>query len=487
MPAAAAAPAPAEPGPPANEKDVLRQRTADLNAADYQWLCGAGRFGQAPEHTLEPFPGVRVTLVQDGRESDKGTITWTGHVKGAPQEAAVISARHVCAPARGTTPVLDGLVHVGARAYHLTTLPGERARVRVSEEDPHARRHPTPDNAVLDQHGARELRDSLKHRAPASADAPVVIDVLAGYTPAAVQRLGSEQAMLTRLRLAESYMNQALADSDVAASIDIVDSYDTGYRGDQTARRMLDKLSRPDDPELGEAAHRRREELGVDLVTVINDVPDGSSGQGSLPTRGRMDSELAYSAVDVQSLTEWYNLGHEIGHNLGMFHDRATLERQVPGGYEQLLNSPSGTGWITPRRDHHTLMAYAESCGGLCTPVNQYSNTENMVEGQPLGDARNNNAALARRTTPVVADYRALKVQRARHRLTLGAGPNGTLRPAVHGPYTPGSTVAVTAEPAYGYHVGAWLVDGRRHGITDEHVTVTMDRPHTLKAVFTRS
>ncbi|MFD0417336.1 reprolysin-like metallopeptidase [Streptomyces sp. NPDC127108] len=485
---AAAAPRPQEPGPPAYEKDVLRERTVDLDAADFQWLCGSGGFSQADEHTLQLFPDVRVTVVQDGREVDGNTVTWTGHAKGAPEDQAVISASHVCPPAKkNVPPAVDALIDLEEHAYHLTTLPGKQPRVRITEEDPDARRHPEPDNGALSKDAARKLQDSLKNRAPAAAADPVVIDVLAGYTPPAVRRLGSEQAMLARLRLAESYMNQALADSNVAASIDIVGSYNTEYWGDQTAAVMHKKLSNPRDFTLGATAHRYREQLGVDLVTVINDVPNGSSGQGSLPTKGRMDSELAYSAVDVQSLVDWYNLGHELGHNLGLFHDRTTLDKQAPGGYEHLLNAPYGTGWITPRRDYHTVMAYAENCGRPCSPVNQYSNTENTVDGQPLGDANNNNAALARLTAPIVADYRALKVNRPRYRLALESSPNGTTRPAVHGPYAPGTTVAVTAKPASGYRVSAWIVDGRRHDITDEHVTMTMDRPYTLRAVFTRA
>ncbi|MEU6821644.1 reprolysin-like metallopeptidase [Streptomyces atriruber] len=509
-PAAVAEPHPSGPSPSANEKDVLRERTVALDVADYRWLCASGGFGRATEHALDLFPGVRITLVQDGRETEGDTVTWTGHVKGAPEQQAVISASHVCRAAKGTRPVIenwplqqdrlaqkdrlaqqnrpavDAMIDLGARTYHVTTLPGERPLLRITEENPGARRHPAPDNGALDERAARKLHDSLEDRAPADPADPVVIDVLAGYTPPAVRRVGGEQAMAARIGMAESYMNQALADSNVAARIDVVGRYDTGYSGNQTAARMLEKLSDPQDRDLGATAHRHREELGVDLVTVINDVPVGSSGQASLPTRGHLDDELAYSAVDVQSLSEWYNLGHELGHNLGLFHDRVTLDGQDPsGGYRELLNSPSGTGWITPRRDYHTLMAYSESCGRPCSPVNQYSNTENTVDGQPLGDENNNNAALARRTAPIVADYRALKVNRVRHRLTIDASPNGTVRPAVHGPYAPGTTVGVTAKPAAGYRVSAWIVDGRRHDITDENVTMTMDRPYTLSAVFT--
>ncbi|MEV0258784.1 M12 family metallo-peptidase [Streptomyces sp. NPDC050732] len=506
--AASAEPRPSGQRPAADGTDVLRERTVGLDLAAYRWLCASGGFGRPAEHDLGLFPGMRVTVVQEGREVDGDTVTWTGHVKGEPAQRAVIAASQVCGhadgaqpethpgawTARSTGPAVDALVDLGARTYHVTTrpgepgasgTPGERPRLRITEEDPRARRAPTPDGAPRHEGTARELRDSLKDRAPADPAAPAVIDVVAGHTPAAVRRVGGEQAMAARLGMAESFMNQALADSGVAARIDIVGRYDTGYRGDQTPDLMLDKLSAPGDADLGAAAHRLRERVGADLVTVVNDVPVGSSGQASLPTRGRLDSALAFSAVDVQSLVKWYNLGHELGHNLGLFHDRTTLaEHNAPGAYRRLLNSPNGTGWITPRRDHHSLMAYAQSCGAPCGPVNQYSNPENTVEGQPLGDEHNDNASLARRTAPVVAGYRTSRVARTRYPLRLEATPNGTVRPAVHGPYAPGTTVGLTASPAAGYRVAAWVVDGRRHEITEENVTLTMDRPYTVSAVF---
>ncbi|MFK4067245.1 reprolysin-like metallopeptidase [Streptomyces sp. NPDC029674] len=483
--AASSDPHPSQSRPSAHGKGVLRQRTVGLDIADHRWLCASGGFGRPSEHRIDLFPGVRATVVQDGREVNGNTVTWTGHVKGAPDRRAVIAASRVCGPAEETRPAVDALVDLGTRTYHVTTLPGERPRLRFTEQDPGAHHRPRPDRTALDERAARAPHASLRDLAPADPAAPVVIDVLAGHTPAAVRRVGGEEAMAARLGVAESYMNQALADSGVAASIDLVARYDTGYRGDQTADLMLEKLSDAGDRDLGAAAHHHRERLGVDLVTVVNDVPVGSSGQASLPTGGRLDSELAYSAVDVQSLVTWYNLGHELGHNLGLFHDRTTLaEHHAGGSYDRLLNSPSGTGWITPRRDHYSLMAYGQSCGAPCGPVNQYSNTRNTIDGQPLGDENNDNAALARRTAPVVAGYRSLKVARVRHPLTLETSPNGTVRPAVHGPYTPGTTVGLTAEPAAGYRVAAWIVDGRRHDITEENVTLTMDRPYTVSAVF---
>ncbi|MEI5098412.1 zinc-dependent metalloprotease family protein [Streptomyces sp. PmtG] len=295
----------------------------------------------------------------------------------------------------------------------------------------------------------REGLRKLKERAAAADGEPVVIDMVVGYTPAAAWRVGGDQAMQSRIRLAESYLNQAFADSNVRASVDVVATYNTFYYGDQTAALMRRKLENRYDRELGAPAAQAREKYGVDLVSVINDVPYGSSGNANLPMPlSEKSDDQAFSVVDVQSIVNWYNFGHEVGHNLGLWHDRATLDQQAGGAdYRPYLATPYSTGYVSPNREFHTLMAYASACGQPCTAVNQYSNTENTMNRQPLGDAHNNNAAVARLTTPIVAGYRTLAITRHRHALTLETGSGGTLRPSTYGPYAPGTTVTLTARP----------------------------------------
>lgn len=300
----------------------------------------------------------------------------------------------------------------------------------------------------------REGLERLKKRAAVSD--PVIIDMIVGYTPAAVRRVGGEPAMQTRIRLAESYLNQALADSNVRASVDVIGTYNTDYDGDQTASVMLPKLSAPSDLQLGARAAQLREDYGVDLVSVVNDVPQGSSGQASLPVPflkpgGVANDGEAFSVVDVSSIVNWYNFGHEIGHNLGLWHDRATLDEQSGGqDYTPYLTTPYSTGFVTRNRDFHTLMAYSSACGRPCSAVNQYSNTENTVNGQPLGNADNNNAAVARLTTPIVAGYRDLKIARQRYRLTVEASQGVRRAPAPSAPTgrAPPSASTPTPRPA---------------------------------------
>lgn len=473
------------PSPSGEDRTVVRERTFPLDAELFRTLCTPAPIGVPREHTFEFFEDVRVTAVEEGIDDDHGTVVWSGHVKDRPDTSVVVALRGLCKTDR--TPQAPVVVEVhadlGERVYRLRSVPGEPPQLHATEENPALRLLRAPDKPATDPASASATRRSLKGGTEATADHPVVIDVIAGYTAKAVTAAGGQQQVINRIYWAERKMNEALADSNIPASIDILGTYNTGYQGDNSAAVMLPKVENSQDPDLGATAANLRRRFGADLVTVVNSVePTVSSGQASLPLRGIFNSKDAFSVVDFESLISLYNLGHEIGHNLGLFHDRDTLNAESPG-WENLLNTPFGTGWITPNRRHHTLMAYAKYCGLPCTTVNQYSNTENTFNGQPLGDANNNNAALARLSTPIVAGYRTLVDSKTRHALTVSSTAGGTIRPAVHGPYKPGTVVGVTARPETGYRLAAWLYDGVQYD-AGAQFNVTMDRAHKLRGIF---
>ncbi|MFD5877209.1 MULTISPECIES: InlB B-repeat-containing protein [Streptomyces] len=481
-PAATRAPSPSNGDGP----EVLRERTVPLALEDFRKLCTQAPFGAPRTWTFDFFDNVHLTAVEDGIDEDEGTRTWSGHVKGRPDTSVIVSLRGVCSAGR-TQPqetAVEVVADLGEHVYQLETLPGRPLRAHITEEDPAKQPHPAPDQLTVSPSARTAPRHSLAGRAEATPDDPAVIDVIAGYTPLAARRAGSEQQVVNTIHWAERKMNEALADSEIPASIEIIGTYNTGYTGDNTSSVMWSKLSNPHDYELGGTAADLRRRYGVDLITVVNSVPGQSSGQGSLPVRGNFDDSLAFSVVDYDSLTGWYNLGHEIGHNLGLFHDRRTLSQQIPdGSWVNELNAAYGTGWITSDEKHTDLMAYPSSCRRVCRTENLYSNSWINVNGQALGDWTNDNAALARRTTPIVAGYRTLTTPPTRYALTLESAGGGSVRPAVYGPYKPGTVVGVTATPHPGYRLAAWIYDDREYAPTGQ-VNVTMDEAHTLTAIF---
>ncbi|WP_267242659.1 InlB B-repeat-containing protein [Streptomyces sp. PR69] len=492
-----AAPAGAAASQPEPPSEVLRSRNVPLDIATYRWLCRSDSFGTPQKHTFRLFHDVKVHAVADRVERDdaQSTVTWLGHVAHQPAQQVVVSTQGMCAEDADPAAVgLDAQFDLGERVYRISLLRNEPGRVLITEEDPDLREKPTGDDADPDFNSGsldeiREAREKLMKRADSAE--PVVIDMVVGYTPSAEWHMGGKQGILSRIQFAESAINRAFADSGVRASVDIVATYRAPYYGDETASTVHKRLSNPYDAQLGADAARLREQYAADLVGMIVKVPSGTStGQGSLPMppSEKSDSE-AYNVTDVRSIVDWYNFGHEVGHNLGLWHDRTTLDEQTGGqDYRPWLTTPYSTGYVTLNRQHHTLMAYSSACGQPCSAVNQYSSPLNTWNGQALGDAHNDNAEVARKTTPIIAEYRTPAQPRTRYALTLTPSPSdgGSARPDTWGPYRPNTTVSVTATPAQGYRLIAWELNGQRHNITATQVSVTMDQPYTLKPIFTR-
>ncbi|MEU3771878.1 reprolysin-like metallopeptidase [Streptomyces sp. NPDC032472] len=470
--------------------DELRRQTITVDRAEYADLCAGPREGRPLEHTISFFPDVSVRAVAERIEprDAAGTVSFAGHDADRPERTVYLNVTGAC-DADGDPVAVDALYDRGDRVFRIAPLRNEPGRALVTEEDPALRERPAADDA--DEQYAPPGGGAPQARARAASDKPVVIDMVVGWTPTAEWAMGGADGMLNRVAYAESTINQAFADSGVRASVDIVATYRANYYGEETASVVHGKLSDPRDPELGAYASQVREAYGADVVGLIVQVPAGTStGQGSLPMPPSEKSDAqAYSVTDVHSIVDWYNFGHEVGHNLGLWHDRTTLDQQAGGAdYRPYLTTPYSTGFVTPDRRWHTLMAYSSACGQPCSAVNQYSNTANTWWGQPLGDAYDNNAVVAQLTTPVVAGYRTPTQTRLRYGLELAAWPaeGGTVRPTTWGPYRPGTGVTVTAGPKPGYRFSGWVVDGvlQLNTLTSHFLMLHQNR--TVTAQFVR-
>ncbi|XP_059084645.1 peptidyl-Asp metalloendopeptidase-like [Tigriopus californicus] len=82
----------------------------------------------------------------------------------------------------------------------------------------------------------------------------------------------------------------------------------------------------------------------------------------------------------------YYTFSHEIGHNLGCWHDRARYEVDKSDNYYY--------GDLIPGTGHRTTLAY--SAPNYRSTVNLYSNPDVTFQNVPVGDDRNNCARTVR-------------------------------------------------------------------------------------------
>ncbi|WP_299539249.1 M12 family metallo-peptidase [uncultured Streptomyces sp.] len=247
---------------------------------------------------------------------------------------------------------------------------------------------------------------SASASASASANCPVV-DVMAVYTPKAAAAAGGTGRVFASAQQIATRMNRSLKASGVCGRIRIVHPYTaTRYQGSEEFSEAYANLRAGTDPALGREARERRERYGADLVTLMVDVSGRGGGTGDYSPRLGPDTDAyAYSVVDVQGIAQ-DSASHEIGHNLGLAHDRTTLASTPDGAMEVNPEHPYNTGWVTEDRSHYTIMAYRSACGD-CRRVSRFSGAEGTWKGMRMGDAANDSARALRQLMPVVAAYRS--------------------------------------------------------------------------------
>jgi len=86
------------------------------------------------------------------------------------------------------------------------------------------------------------------------------------------------------------------------------------------------------------------------------------------------------SVVQKSCAVGYYSFGHEIGHNIGLHHNKEKAKNQ---------HYPSGYGYLIPN-GYRTILAYKAT--GHATRINYYSNPNVMFQDLPTGTQQANNA-----------------------------------------------------------------------------------------------
>lgn len=129
------------------------------------------------------------------------------------------------------------------------------------------------------------------------------------------------------------------------------------------------------------------------------------------------DKESMWSATSWICATGYYTFGHEVGHNLGLNHDRGTEDTcGNDGDYNY--------GYRDPNANYRTTMAYdceANECdnnvGGGCNRIQRYSTPNLTYNGLPIGAASIDNVRAINDVIVEVAGYYP-------HANTISAAPS---------------------------------------------------------------
>lgn len=264
----------------------------------------------------------------------------------------------------------------------------------------------------------------------ATANASTTIDVLVGYSNGYAAGLGGQSQALTRINNLVDITNQAYVNSQITARIRLVHAMQVNYPDNSDNGDTLEKLTGtrtvPVDAAFN-ALRAARDQYGADLVSFVRKydrLTQSGCGIAWLIGGGRQaytasSAGNGYSVVSdgrqVDGNTSYFcrdeSFAHELGHNMGAQHDRATASS---GGSLSYGAFDYSFGYKTDANsgNFYDIMAYGDSGQ---TAYRVFSNPRvSTCGGRACGvENQADNARTLDQTMPIAATFRATVVSPA--------------------------------------------------------------------------
>ena len=255
--------------------------------------------------TLNLFDDAIFSAVLDRREVRSKSVILLGHIEGIDKSQVTL--------------VIEDTVMAGN-----IRLPGAYFPVRYTGSGLHSVRQ--IDESQFPPEGQPIPRDATHSQTAqdsgiTATDDGSRFDVMVVYTPAARAAAGGTTAMQALINLAVAETNTAYSRSGIIPRLRLVHQEEVSYTESGDFSTDLNRLTNPSDGFM-DNVHALRNTYGADLVSLII---EGTSlcGLGWLmTTESNSFQALAFSVVARICATGNFSLGHEMGHNMGLQHDR---------------------------------------------------------------------------------------------------------------------------------------------------------------------
>ena len=219
-------------------------------------------------------------------------------------------------------------------------------------------------------------RDTNTDANDPQADDGSQIDVMVVYTPLVRRQQGGRAAIEALIDLLVTETNQAYENSGVIHRIRLVLREEVDYVEDGDSGIDLDRLANYPD-EYMDHIHMLRDLYAADLVHILV----GRSDVGGTAQRG---GEFGLTASFV-GLT----FTHELGHNMGLRHDRYSSGVPRTGFRYGYVNQRAFEPGAPVSARWKTIMSYNRQCaqvGGFnCARIPYFSNPDKTYNGDPMG------------------------------------------------------------------------------------------------------
>lgn len=359
------------------DKTVKRQRLMDVDAAvlaDQLLPTGSDQSLDRAQRsrlregrvTLRLFDDVSIDLTRSSvEEGFDGGVVWTGSTAGGDFGILVIHNNRI-----------SGTVQAGRRHFLIdSVVGGSTHRVREIDTEAYPRDlHVTPPSRN------KPAKSSIREPAPAPTTTVSYVTLMVAITAKARAKLGTTFA--DKIKVDVALVNQGLTNSRVPMRLRLV-----GITGVQAAydERAAASASQPlyditSGTSYNFAALRAtRTSLAADLVTMYADRPEYCGiAWVNYPW---LNGDYGFSVIN-SACQGGLTLAHELGHNMGLFHDRY-VEAAAP---DSLYNF----GYVNIAGAFRTIMSYSNQCadaGISCTRITFFSNPRVTYAGFPVGIA----------------------------------------------------------------------------------------------------
>ena len=367
------------PSPQMAKRWVRKHRTMALNPVALDALHSSRKENKATV-TLDLFDiGTRTLEIDEPLVHHNKAKVWRGRLRGDQNSDVTLAVRG---------KKMAGTIATGDRLYKIE--PTEDNRHRVVEIDDDAMRpdhHPlvVPDDGTPAEPPAPEpelqqpdagvatTTDSVTTAAATSTN--TIVDLLVVYTSTARVKQGGKAAMNALITLGVDLANQAYSNSQIAMQLRLVRAAEIAYTETGNISTDLSRLQRTTDGFM-DSVHQLRNQYKADLVALIVDNGGAYCGIAYVMANGPRASfaNYAFSVTDRDCVAN-NTLTHELGHNMGNAHDRAS------GGTGVFAYS---YGYRDTVGKFRTIMAYP--CPTVsCPRVKYFSNPKIVINGRPTG------------------------------------------------------------------------------------------------------
>lgn len=351
--------------------------------------------GHKKELTLNLFSGVEITAVRDRLDTPApGSYVWVGHVPGAANSNVTLSV---------VDRTLMGSITLNG--YEQFTIGSDGPGQILRQIDPSLQNEIEKEDTIFPPKLPSNAKDDTSYCEDGSR-----IDILVAYTELARRKLGGTAAITALINQRISEMNSANANSGLDFRYELVHAMETNYQESGNASIDLPRLKQTDDGALDDVTSAR-DTYNADLTSLIISEAHAGSGCGMAYVMNELSPNFSSYAFNVVALDYASNnlscnsltLAHELGHNMGNRHDRASSNSPP------LL--PYAFGYQSPRQTFRTIMAY--NCTGGCPRINYWSNPDSSFSGESLGISHEStatqsadNARSMQETAYFVANFR---------------------------------------------------------------------------------